>query len=503
MKTRTAKNPFRHPLVLAATALLPLTACTVDGPLPPAPTASVRVAPDAATLQINESRQLSATLHTASGAPVSGPPITWSSSDTLVATVSATGLVTARVAGPATITATSEGKQGTASVTVAPATSTGPGPVESVDLNTASATLEEGDRLELTATPRDAQQNPINGLGIQWTTSDVEIAQVSPAGQVTGIRSGTATITATVHGKAASATVMVTASHAYDLIFYGLVGQSVGTYRLDIRSAEGQPVRLLPDAPGTAGIALPSPDGTRFAFTRAVDEEIGIYVVNRNGTGLRALITSTSGSIGEPTWSPDGTRIAFMATSSGSPSIWVVNVDGAPNPVNLTADLGATSQSSPTWSPQVPGGTSRIAFGHGPDGGVERRIWTMRPDGSDKRQITTGGWAEDTQPAWSPDGRTIAFRRIQFPAPVGISGDLWLVNATGGNERALMLTPLGGPQWSPAWSPDGKLIAFGSRHETLGISANSYIYTVWADGSNLVRRTFGDISSRNPAWIPR
>lgn len=485
-----------RPRTLALPAMLLfalLVGCDRD-PNGPAPVASVRVAPDAVTLQVNETRQLNATLHTASGAPISGPQITWSSSDTLVATVSATGLITARAAGPATITATSEGKHGRATVTVS-----APSPlVELIEFDITTAEIEEGEALQLTATPRDAQGNPITGLGIQWTTSDESIARIAWGGQVTAIRTGTATITARVHGKEASATVTVTASYPYDLLYAGVAGQSnVEIFRRDIRDAAGQPMRLLP-ANTPAGMPRPSPDGGRIAFLAAVQGQPGIYVVNRDGSGLRAIVTAGGGSLGAFSWSPDGTRIAYHWQQAGEQwgQIWAANVVGEPNPVSLTADLGDARVRMPAWSPQLADGTSRIAYVHQING-VVARLWTMRPDGSDKRQITTGDYHDD-YPAWRPDGETIVFERI------GMGSALWLVNRTGGNLRHLYSGAGTSRQVDPAWSPDGKLIAFATRIQSHGEGGELYqIQTVWADGSKLARRTFSETTSRNPAWLPR
>src|SRR5207247_622619 len=82
------------------------------------PVASVTVSPTSATLQVGQTTQLTATPKDASGSPLIGRTVTWSSSDTTIARVSASGLVTARAGGTATVTATSEGKSGTSTITV-------------------------------------------------------------------------------------------------------------------------------------------------------------------------------------------------------------------------------------------------------------------------------------------------------------------------------------------------------------------------------------------------
>jgi len=118
---------------------------------------------------------------------------TWKSSDTSVATVSSSGVVTAKKNGTATITATSTdgGKTATCEVTVYT-------PVTKVTLNKSSATVTQGDSftLKATITPSDATVQTVT-----WTSSDDFFATVSDSGVVTGVKAGTATITATVTDK--------------------------------------------------------------------------------------------------------------------------------------------------------------------------------------------------------------------------------------------------------------------------------------------------------------
>ena len=170
------------------------------------PVASVTVAPATASPPVGQTVQLTATPQDASGNPLSGRVITWSSSSTTVATVSGSGLVTARAAGSATITATSEGQSGTAAITV-PA----PAPVASVSVSPASATLRIGQTVQLTATPKDANGNPLTGRTITWGSSNTAVATVTGSGLVTGVVAGSATITATSEGQSGTAAITVPA----------------------------------------------------------------------------------------------------------------------------------------------------------------------------------------------------------------------------------------------------------------------------------------------------
>src|SRR5207245_5664130 len=117
---------------------------------------------------------------------------------------SATGLGTGAAAGSATITATSEGQAGSAAVTVNLV------PVASVSVSPVSASVTVGQTVQLTATPRDANGIPLSGRLITWVSSAPAVAAVSTGGLVTGVATGTVTITATSEGKSGKAAVTVT-----------------------------------------------------------------------------------------------------------------------------------------------------------------------------------------------------------------------------------------------------------------------------------------------------
>src|SRR5439155_997047 len=93
---------------------------TISSSTPPAPVASVTVTPASASVPTGLTFQLTATLKDANGNTLTGRTVTWASSNTAVATVSGSGLVSGATVGPATITATSEAQSGTAAITVTP-----------------------------------------------------------------------------------------------------------------------------------------------------------------------------------------------------------------------------------------------------------------------------------------------------------------------------------------------------------------------------------------------
>ena len=186
-----------HPGGKSDTAILTVTC--------PTPVASVSVAPAAASVQVSGTVQLTATPKDANGTPLSGRTVTWASSNTSVASVTGSGLVTGAAAGSATITATSEGHNGTASITVANV------PVGSVSVSPATASLQVNGAVQLVATPKDANGTPLSGRAVSWSSSNTSVATVSSSGVVTGAAAGAATITATSEGQSGSATVTVQA----------------------------------------------------------------------------------------------------------------------------------------------------------------------------------------------------------------------------------------------------------------------------------------------------
>ena len=152
---------------------------------------------------IGQTQALAATAQDASGAPLTGRPVTWTTSSASVVTVSTAGVATAIAVGTATITATVEGKTATAVLTVSVV------PVATVSVSPSSASLVIGQTQALAATAQDASGNGLTGRTVSWSTNATGVATVSASGVVTAIAVGSAIITATVEGKTASATVAV------------------------------------------------------------------------------------------------------------------------------------------------------------------------------------------------------------------------------------------------------------------------------------------------------
>ena len=204
---RTEQNAVTALASWALTAITGThTVCNfaIAGSQPPAPVATVTVAPGSATVNEGQTLQLTATLKDANGNVLIGRSITWSSSNSSAASVNGTGLVTGVTAGSATITATSEGQSGTSAITVVHL------PVASVTVTPASGTVSAGSSLQLTATPKDANGNPLVGRTVTWQSSNTAAARVNGSGLVTGVAAGSATITATSEGQSGTSAITVT-----------------------------------------------------------------------------------------------------------------------------------------------------------------------------------------------------------------------------------------------------------------------------------------------------
>jgi Tol biopolymer transport system component len=140
-----------------------------------------------------------------------------------------------------------------------------------------------------------------------------------------------------------------------------------------------------------------------------------------------------------------------------------------------------------------PGANGKIAYvGPGPQG--EHGIVTINPDRTGAAFVAQG-----FDPAWSPDGRRIAFARSLPVAPGVDSFDIYVVDADGSNVTRLT----GGPGWKvhPSWSPDGTKIAFSSAPA----GGTPDVYVMNADGTSVTRLTDSDNSScgaSQPDWSP-
>lgn len=192
-------------VLFAAVAMFGLVACNdaVVAPTPVTPavtTVSLNVT--AAQIEVGRTINITATIRDQRDSVMTGKTVTWSSSATPVATVSANGVVTGVTKGQATIMANVEGKIATATIFVTDAS------VNTVSLSaTVPSPFFVGQTVQATASPRDINNNPLTSFAINWTSSNTAVATVSSTGLITAVSAGSATITATAGGKTATLVV--------------------------------------------------------------------------------------------------------------------------------------------------------------------------------------------------------------------------------------------------------------------------------------------------------
>lgn len=228
----------------------------------------------------------------------------------------------------------------------------------------------------------------------------------------------------------------------------------------------------------------------------AFDSPDGIYSIQPDGTEMSAVPINLEGSALKPAWSPDGQRLAFVSDSGRGDELWLMDLNNL-DLVQLSEHSSASQRDGPpAWSPDG----QRIAIDL--DNGVGREIYVMDLDGSNIRQVTSHedvDWVSLAPlppspveyPAWSPDGKHIAFGSFRNG-----NFDVYVVRSNGGELR--QLTHDDAHDFRPAWSPNGTWIAFSSTR----IDGNWEIFTMRPDGSEVRQVTDHKTDALRPRWSP-
>ena len=194
-----------------------------------------------------------------------------------------------------------------------------------------------------------------------------------------------------------------------------------------------------------------SPDGKYLSFVSSRGEEDGgdaqLWLLNRAG-GEAEKVTKLKGSVSDYVWSPDGQRLALIIRDA--------------DPDSLTAAQKAKKKTAP---PIV---IDRFQFKKDIDGYLNKQRQHLYVFDVATRKLTnlTPGTYDEHLPAWSPDGQQLVFSSKRGPDPDRHDNyDLYLIDAkAGATARPLLTTdvPESAPGYGsrPAWSPDGRRIAF-------------------------------------------
>ena len=299
-----------------------------------------------------------------------------------------------------------------------------------------------------------------------------------------------------------------------------------GNFDIYVIDTNGENLRNLTDAPSRELEHAWSPDGRFLAYVSNRDGDFKIYVMDTR-TGEHRRLTNHHEKEWAPAWSPDGKWIAFVSRSDEivppvkfkiTSHIYRIDANGA-NLVQLT-DQGKNLR--PAWSPD----SKQIAFVSYHRGKERKGLYIMDADGrrlrrvrDQKVQALNGIFQSEC--AWSPDGKRIAFS-IVVPRDKRIH--LCVIDVDGKNFRQLtqggpivkpvIVKPvIAGKQppptfpfpeiRQPAWSPDGKQIAY--VHSTAFFKADIYVIDAMGNGRGTPLEDAGvkDVGRNlSPAWVP-
>ncbi len=258
-----------------------------------------------------------------------------------------------------------------------------------------------------------------------------------------------------------------------------------------------------------------SPDGEWVAYTvtetnlKDDKRETSIWMVPHEG-GEPLRMTTVGSSAGNPRWSPDGKYLSFTASrNKGKSQVWALDRRGGEAQQLTKIKQGVSSY---VWSPNgeslallvkdpkpepenkedkdkpEPYVIDRLQFKRDYAGYLDRRrthLYVFNLGDTAATQLTFGDY-DDSQPAWSPDGKSIAFVSNRTEEPDNNSNsDIWVISADGDKKEPKRITTNPGSDRSPSWSPDGKTIVYltGIEPEIIWY-ATTHLATISSSGGN-------------------
>jgi|RhiMethySRZTD1v2_1073278.scaffolds.fasta_scaffold268124_2 Tol biopolymer transport system component len=254
-----------------------------------------------------------------------------------------------------------------------------------------------------------------------------------------------------------------------------------GRYRLYTMDADGSALTVIPTGDTIPFAASPSPDGERIVMMASEPWQNGampnlqLFLMNTDGSQLEEIaVCPDDGCQGTITvsWSPDGRTLLFPGKGNG---IWALDLETRQSRRLSGGDL----DTNPVFSPEG----DRIAFERTePALDPSAQIWLMNADGTGTRPLTDEESVhEASQPAWSPDGSTVAY--VEGGEPGGTAG-LVVIGADGSSTRQLTTCVFGScdrfPSF-PVWSQDGGTIAVLLQHPRLASTDLALVDTTSGD----------------------
>lgn len=239
----------------------------------------------------------------------------------------------------------------------------------------------------------------------------------------------------------------------------------LGTALASLVLTVAAPTGALATSPGANG---------RIAFTSNLHGTWQIYTMLPNGTRVRQVshVPGSQENSMFPSRAPGGRRLAFSDAAGGTEDIYTINIDGT-GQRRITS--GGADELAPAWSPDG----KRIAFARFQTDG-RGALWTMAPDGSHQRRLTTPAFNSGFLPIYTPDGRHIVYESSKG----GLVAAVWIMNADGTNQRRLTPAHFEGTPWDV--SPDGQHILLGNHQNT---ALQTALFVMSIDGTRLRRLT--------------
>jgi TolB protein len=283
-------------------------------------------------------------------------------------------------------------------------------------------------------------------------------------------------------------------------------------FALDVGAAADTVVLVVHDV-GAGGIrrtfrqVLPRPDGPeyRLAVHRLADQVLQsalgapgiaatrvlfvkdgkVYRIDQDGADL-TMVSSTDRQAMSPAWAPGGRRFAYMEFTGGHGQLFVQDV--ATNHRVSVVTTGKALDFTPAFSPDG----KTLAFSRATEEGTDIYTVNVR-DNCCLQRLTVGGFSDNLSPTYSPDGQRIAFVSTRPGLP-----QIYVMAADGTDQQLLAPFDYGvtGSSNAPEWSPDGQSVAF---HRDVGGTLQVFVLDV---RTRTVRQLTSLGRNEDPTWAP-
>ena len=297
---------------------------------------------------------------------------------------------------------------------------------------TATGRFERGSTITLSVT---SSGQPLAPGEYSLSVRPADAAQVVDNTTVKLLRAGSVSITATGTKKVGTAELTVAAPPV--VVFDRAVNGNRDIWKIDL---DGQNLAQLTTDVGEDGDPTVARGTVVFVSYRSGNGDL--WSVPLAG-GANTRLTTTTRDETTPALSPDGTKLAYAFLESDVTKLYVASASGA-NPQRPAPTFGydGSIETWPSWA-----SSSMLAFVSTNNGTAD--IFELQ--GSALPSLLAGGNTAEVEPAWSPDGQTLAFVSNRTG-----SVEIFLLRISGGQPT--QLTSGAGSKSQPAWTPDGRLV---------------------------------------------